>query len=188
MNLFKRKNRAELEVKQEVGLYSPRVTLRSSSQTLSEDEIKSMLKSRGYFDSSWNKSKSFRNDFASRTIGGDSVVVDRATGLMWQQSGSEKLINFSDAESWVSNLNRKGYAGYGDWRLPTLEEAASLLESSKMNGDLYIDPVFSGIQEFIWTGDKYDAGSGWFVSFFGGQVDGLNFDGINYVRPVRRDR
>jgi hypothetical protein len=42
---------------------------------------------------------------------------------------------------------------YNDWRLPTLEEAVSLLESDKKNG-LFIAPVFDKWQSSIWTGNS----------------------------------
>ena len=75
--------------------------------------------------------------------------------------------------------------------LPTVEEAVSLLESSKSN-DLFIDAVFSGMQEYFWTGDKCvsddECGSGyaWCVLFHVGSV-GWNRISDSYlpVRPVR---
>ena len=130
----------------------------------------------------------FSNDFRTKTISGDKVVVDRATGLMWHQSGSSKLMKYSVAEEWVRDLNQRGYAGYSDWRLPTLEEGASLLKSGKMNENLYIDHVFLIKQQWIWTGDKYDSGSGWVVYFDDGYVDKNRHDDGRYVRPVRNDK
>ena len=167
--------------------YSSRVTLRSSYKTLSASEVKSMLKRRGFFAKHANPSGDFRNDFRSKTISGVKVVIDRATALMWHQGGSSSYMRFEKAKEWIRDLNRRGYAGHYDWRLPTLEEAASILESSKMNGNLYIDPVFSEKQTFIWTGDKYSPGRVCVVNFNGGTIYWNPFSGGNYVRPVRRD-
>jgi hypothetical protein len=70
--------------------------------------------------------------------------------------------------------------------LPTLEEGASLLENSKQNGDLYIDLVFSGRQEMIWTGDKISSDAAWVVDFdIGGVVSYGLFSHRFPVRPVR---
>jgi hypothetical protein len=82
-------------------------------------------------------------------------------------------------------LNSWGYAGYHDWRLPTLEEAASLLESSNSNG-LYIDSVFSNKQEWNWTGDEYGSEAAWSITFGLGSVYRNDVvDDDNGVRPVR---
>ena len=69
--------------------------------------------------------------------------------------------------------------------LPTVEEAVSLLESSKSN-ELFIDPVFSDIQEYFWTGDECGSGYAWCVLFHVGSV-GWNRISDSYlpVRPVR---
>jgi hypothetical protein len=103
------------------------------------------------------------------------------------------LIAYQEAKEWVRSLNSRGYAGHQDWRLPTVDEAASLLESSEKNGDLYIDPIFSKKQRYIWTGDKFEKKDGseaaWFVGFGSG---GVGWNSIrsygNYVRPVRSVR
>ena len=113
------------------------------------------------------------------------MVIDHATGMMWHQNGSGKYINYKKAEKWLKKLNRSGYAGYNDWRLPTLEEAASLLESSMKNSDLYIDPIFSNKQAWIWTGDKYGSEAAWSVGFRSGGVIWGYIDDRLCVRPVR---
>jgi hypothetical protein len=71
--------------------------------------------------------------------------------------------------------------------LPTVDEAVSLLESSEKNGDLYIDPVFSKKQRWIWTGDsKAGSEAAWLVHFDSGDVYwGSYIYRINVVRPVR---
>jgi len=66
-------------------------------------------------------------------------------------------MDWDKAKQWVRDLNSIGYAGYHDWRLPTLEETASLLESSNGNG-LYIDSVFSNKQEWNCVGESMEYG------------------------------
>lgn len=103
----------------------------------------------------WNKGwanprgKGIQHQF--ETGKGGQVVVDKTTGLMWQQSGSPKSMVYDDAKKYIAQLNREKFAGYSDWRLPTLEEAMSLMEPQKKNADLYIDPVFDNTQRWIWT-------------------------------------
>ena len=69
-----------------------------------------------------------------------------------------------------------------------------------MNGDLYIDPVFSDKQVRIWTGDEMGSKIGWSVDFMYGQVGcnnpltlsvsvmGRDISINHYVRPVRSVR
>ncbi len=58
-----------------------------------------------------------------------------------------------------------------------------------MNGDLYIDPKFSAVQDWIWTSDTVSGSSGraWVVGFYSAVVTGYNVDHSSYhhVRPVR---
>jgi len=128
------------------------------------------------------------HDYNLKAINGDMVVVDSATGLMWHQSGSDDTKTWYEAKGWIKKLNKRGYAGYRDWRLPTVDEAVSLLESSKKNGNLYINPVFSRNQRWIWTGDMFEDEDGseaaWIVYFYGGYVSWC-CDVYGVVRPVR---
>lgn len=183
-------------------LASSLFSLRSYAKILTTDDVRSMLRNRGFFAKEYSVNKSycnpngnFSNDYVSRTLNGDRVVVDRATGLMWHQSGSSSTMYYKKAIKWIDKLNRAGYAGYSDWRLPTLEEGASLIESSKSSNGKYVDAVFSAIQEWIWTSDQAHSADAarragyrgaWYVDFYGGCVRNyrLIYFGF-YVRPVR---
>jgi len=183
------------------------ITLRSSYKTLSLSEVQSMpnvsISKKGHFG--FYCHSTINRDYNLKAIRGDKVVVDNATGLMWHQSGSDGGMIWNSPKKWVEDLNsEEGCAGYNDWRLPTVDEAASLLESSEKNGGLCIDPVFSNKQECIWTGDKFEYEDGsettWCVGFrtgspLGGgvffrigrvyRVDSHIFYHLNGVRPVR---
>ncbi len=105
----------------------------------------------------WNQGfigySTISHDYEENTIEDDKVVIDHATGLMWHQSGSFKNLSWKRAKKWVIKLNENGYAGFKDWRLPTLEEKVSLLGPEK-NGNQFIDPAFDRTQSSIWTGDS----------------------------------
>lgn len=119
------------------------INLRSSYRELSISQVQSIpnISIREKNDWGFYGHSTINHNYNLRSISNDKVVIDHATGLMWHQSGSEEYMNWELANHWLEQLNDEGYAGFNDWRLPTVEEAASLLESSKSN-DLYIDPVF----------------------------------------------
>lgn len=161
------------------------VQLRKDYKTLEENDVKAMIQKRGFFDKRRNAARTFKNAFEAKTIAGGKVVLDKATGLMWHAGGTEKGMEFDVGKGWLSSLNSAGYAGFKDWRLPTLEEAVSLLESSQKNGNLYIDPAFSAAIKAMWSGDIYSSEAGWIVSFERGQVvRDYNFNYF-FIRPVR---
>jgi len=164
-----------------------RITLRSSARHFSLAQVLTMpyisireKKNWGFYGHG-----TINHSYEKRYINGDSMVLDHATGLIWHQSGSGKYMKWSKAKKWLKDLNNMGYAGYHDWRLPTVEEASSLLEPNKKNRNLYIDPVFSNNQGYIWTGDKIDSmEAAWRVSFEDGHVYWSRIDYDHYVRPV----
>jgi len=162
-------------------------TLRSSYQNLSVSQVQSIsnIFIREKTDSGFCGHSTINHDYDSKSINGDEAVIDHVTGLMWHQSASDNVMSWGKAKDWIKNLNKRGYAGYKDWRLPTVEEAASLLESSEMNGNLYIDPVFDNKQKWIWTGDSDSSDGVWRVSFINGRVSRALVIDVNYVCPVR---
>ncbi len=171
----------------ELGKVEPKLVfkLRPNEKKFGEGEAKRMLKEKGFFDSGWNKDgQGIFHLYEILEFDGGKAVMDYATGLMWQQSGSSKSITYSDAENYIRELNAQRFAGYSDWRLPTLEEAMSLMEPKK-HGNLYIDPVFDRQQTWIWTADKESAGRAWRVYFLGGYCAHGVIGYFLYVRAVR---
>ena len=65
-----------------------------------------------------------------KTINGDKVVVDKNTGLKWQQSANEGTYSWIDANTYCDELT---YAGFSDWRLPAPHEFLTIVDNSKYN-------------------------------------------------------
>ena len=153
---------------------------------LSPETVQIMLRNKGIFDSRRNSSgHGISHKYEAQN--GETVVYDHATGLMWQQSGSRNDMNYERAKNYISELNREQFAGYIDWRLPTLEEAMSLVESTQKNSDLHIDQIFDPCQMRIWTSDFRRDSMSWVVRFDAGYCDYVyNDSNNNYsVRAVR---
>ncbi len=163
--------------------------LRSKPLLLNTSEVKEMLVDKGYFDSEWNKEASgFNNDFEEICREGDWLIFDRNTGLTWQKKGSDKHIVFEEAIAYTEMLNKDKYGGYRDWRLPTLEEAMTLMKSVKNNNGLYIDTAFSPTQRYIWSIDENPTTGHWGADFSAGYCGVSNPGGRighNFVRAVR---
>ncbi len=122
------------------------------------------------------------NDFKDN---GDDTITAHTTGLMWQKSGSDKTLTYEKAKAYVEKLNRIKFAGYADWRLPTVDELASLLIPKEMNGDLYINLIFDKTQRYCWTSDPRASGGAWVIHFDGGDVVWNDLVDDDYVRAVR---
>jgi TolB-like protein len=139
------------------------------------DAVRMLLKY-SFFDSRWNKEGSFANHFVDNE---DYTVTDVATGLMWQRGGSYndyKVLDINAMKGYIEELNRKQFAGYSDWRLPTTEEMASLLHPRHQQNDLYIAQLFSNIIR-SGTADLYTETRSkkyptcWYVDFGNGRLE-----------------
>jgi len=94
----------------------------------------------------------------------DGTVTDSKTGLMWQKS-YEIRENILEVRQQVDRLNKNKFAGFNDWRIPTLEEIASLVEkksSAKLNSgrQSYLEPIFDVRPYcwYLWSADRLPEG------------------------------
>ncbi|MFQ5627862.1 MAG: DUF1566 domain-containing protein [bacterium] len=172
-----------------LGVQGP-VSYRKTSLVLTEDDAMAMIREKDFCDLQKNPGgKSIRHKFERVENDGKRLVIDHATGLFWQQSGSSEQLAFQDAHRSVQKLNADKYAGYHDWRLPTLEEAMSLMRARLSEAGLFIDPVFDKTQRWIWTADKCTEGTSgfvWVVYFDYGYCYGYYASNYSsYFRAVR---
>jgi hypothetical protein len=88
---------------------------------------------------------------------------------MWQRSGLDIMSNRMMRRA-IENLNKEGFAGHSDWRMPTLPEAMSLMEQEMNAKDQYLHPAFSSDQPFILVDATRRPGGQWFVDFKHGRA------------------
>ncbi|NIW78481.1 MAG: DUF1566 domain-containing protein, partial [Calditrichae bacterium] len=81
----------------------------------------------------------FPNEF--RLYENGKVIIDESSGLYWQQSASAKRMTYKQAQHYIDYLNLIQFAGFDDWRLPTLEEAMTLVEKTRQD-EKKIAPLF----------------------------------------------
>lgn len=168
------------------------VSLRSRPADLSGEEVKDLLLQYGFYAACWtyngdfcNPDGEFINDFKDN---GNGTVTDHRTGLMWQKGGSQGLMDWSEAGAYIQKLNKDGFAGNDDWRLPTLEELASLMEKLWLNEDLFLSPVFSSAQRHCWSSDNKGIQRAWKANFHLGFFLDFPISDLNWVRAVRTVR
>ena len=149
-------------------------------------QAESMVVANKFYDATWNiDSKGSKNKFELFEQQAGTAIVDYEAQLMWQQSGSPAQMMHVEAKAFVKRLNEKAHLGFTDWRLPTLEEAMSLVERKRSKSNLHIDPVFDSTQNYIWTADRNAPFWAWVVSFNFGAADEYDPEVIAFVRAVR---
>jgi hypothetical protein len=126
------------------------VKLRSTPLVTVDSDVEMMIRERNFFVKNRNDKGEFPNDFVDN---GDGTITDRTTGLVWEKAGSSNAMRYRSAKRYVSRLNKERSGGYNDWRIPTTEELASLLERDRNNEGLHIAPLFDGGQKAYWTSD-----------------------------------
>jgi len=133
---------------------------------------------------------------------GDGTVTDNEMGLMWKQTDSyqdtSKWCNWFTSLDYIRELGLKKFAGYIDWRIPTLEEAEGLYDEDTFIRDMdrleiYIDPCFSPGGGFTtWTSDERPHGTAAVFYYRYGHAN-LNHkedivkDSVRAVRDIEKD-
>lgn len=95
---------------------------------------------------------------------GDGTISDLETKLMWKQTDSfqdtSKWLNWYRAMEYLLELGNAEFAGFNDWRMPTLEEAETLYDEDHFirdmdRMDIFISSNFSPGGGFTtWTSNE----------------------------------
>ena len=121
------------------------------------------------------------NNFTPQKISGKLVVIDSATGLMWQKE-------YAEYKTWQEALkycDDSTYAGYSDWRLPNKNELVSLLNPGKSEIPYSNFPDMPSDRFWSSSTCVSNVANAWRVSFDYGVVVSYHKTGTNYVRCVR---
>lgn len=103
---------------------------------------------------------------------GNGTVRDLKSGLIWQQADSyhelKKGMNWYEALEYVASKNSEKFAGFDDWRLPTLTELKSLYDpsrpiKSKDNERIGLPSAFkNGGSYYLWTNTERGLDNAWY--------------------------
>ena len=127
-------------------------------------------KAKVYTIPSWTQTLSAGTRFIVLINMDSDAVLDKETGLVWQQSPSTGPLSWFFAQLQCNNLavgNRKG------WRMPTVQELASLVDPTQSNPALPAGHPFSNVQSSLyWSAatSVADASVAWVVDFGNGDV------------------
>ena len=115
---------------------------------------------------------------------GEKVVKDNNTGVMWQSTSTSDKFDWYHAIAYCADLE---YAGYDDWRLPTLRELASIMD---FGGDSYaINRTYFPVLYIgrTWTSKQIfsDSTRAWDISFTTGELERALKSETYYVKCIR---
>jgi hypothetical protein len=148
---------------------------------------------------------------AGRFVDGGQVVRDTKTNLMWEKKDNAGGLNDVDntygwceatgttektdilckenSRSWIGELNAKGFAGFKDWRVPTRDELAAIVDASAPKcgmGAPCIDPAFGPTKAFgYWASTEQRRTSRGSVNFYTGTPGVDSQSNPFHVRAVR---
>ena len=153
----------------------------------------------GWFETGWWKGRLNENNkqrFIAKSIGGDDVVIDRATGLMWAADGDAAGCNSGGQSEWgrsdlrcLGIANTLVFAGFNDWRIPNIKELMSIIDYSLV--DPIVDPILfpNTKSEYYWssTTNANNTVEAWTVYFKYGNIIAIHKTvmAAYYMRCVR---
>jgi hypothetical protein len=144
-----------------------KMTLPSQGRILLEKELDELIRQWNFYDSLRNTSGSFVNHLVD--MGDGVTVIDERTGLQWQIGGLD-ICSLRMMNKKIEEVQAEGWAGFHDWRLPSMEEAMSLMNASLNFKGVYLNPCFSIDQPFVFVAARRKPGGYWFVDYKQGRA------------------
>ena len=130
---------------------------------------------------------------------GDGTITDTKTGLIWKrclegQSGSDCASGSAEAFTWQQALQRAqtvnssgGFAGFSDWRLPTIKELSSLVEHQCVDPAINLTRFPNASSDGLWSSSAVAGNTeyAWSVGFSDGNAFWDYEGNLNRLRLVR---
>jgi len=131
-----------------------------------------------------------RTRFIVKTISGDDVVIDLATGLMWARDGNKDGCGYPLTFRWadaVDYFTDFSFAGFSDWRLPNILELLSIVNWGVYNPSCW--DIFTNVHYDLptWTSTtrSYSTTYAKSLSFSEGSLINVLKTNLRYLRGVR---
>ncbi len=115
---------------------------------------------------------------------GSLVVFEKNSGLYWQRRGSGFTLDRQQAGEYITHLNNTRWQGRISWRLPTLEEAVTILNPPLHGEAGSCRPLFDTTLHWLWTADHCTKKQAWMVDVVESFFDRLDRDGVASVCAV----
>jgi Protein of unknown function (DUF1566) len=138
-----------------------------------------------YATPSWDQQLPAPTRFIVLSNWSSAAVLDRETGLVWERSPAATEQNWFAAQSLCNN---KAVGGRKGWKLPSLQELASLVDPVASNPALPAGHPFTNVQSSrYWSATTLASGTvnAWDVIFSSGAVSALGKSGTSFVWCVR---
>ncbi|MDO8946159.1 MAG: DUF1566 domain-containing protein [Desulfocapsaceae bacterium] len=82
-----------------------------------------------------------------------ALISDKLTNLVWARGANvtQQAVTWDQALQAIRELNRDGYGGVSNWRLPNINELESLVDCRSHSPALSVGHPFEGTQEGYWS-------------------------------------
>lgn len=129
----------------------------------------------------------------------DGTVTDKKTGLTWKQcpegiTGGDCAMGKADKFKWQFALDHaksinegEGFAGKKDWRVPTIEELATIVDANRKDPSINVTAFpNTPFDAFYWSSSITDDGKNacCYIFGIGKRLWSFKFD-VGYLRLVR---
>ena len=126
---------------------------------------------------------------------GDGTITDQESGLMWKkclegQQGSQcfgkpQLYSWNLANQQATTNQQEHFAGFSEWRLPTLAELKSIVETQCTHPAVNLNIFPATPSAGLWSSENDDTNNAWSLDFSKGNAFSVVKAGGKYVRLVR---